>query len=205
MSPEDEEHEARIAQYNRFAEDWRHISTLIWQIPTIAIAVMTGVIGVSFEFLDNLPRILLLAVGAFFLFTLCIALAKHRLFHDSRSIFIRELEQKFRVKRFPTEGAVTKAYLVERKTHTSNVLSAEGIRQPEGFTDYPIYNWFSSRRSAMWLLIVIFTAFLTVASLCFLSILDFLGVKEVNIILSPESRASKTIAHVNNLMGTDKQ
>jgi len=196
LTPEDEKFNAMLAQYNRFAEDWRHISSLIWQIPSTAIAIMTGIIGVSFQFLDDLPRILLLGAGAFFLFALCIALAKHRLFHESRSVFIRDLEREFHVTQFPTEGKQTKNYLKEKSTHAPALSSDE--RLGENFTNFPLYNWLSSRRAAIWLLIVIFIAFVILAILSFLSILDSSGIIDLNSILGGQINNA-----TNSLQRTD--
>jgi hypothetical protein len=100
------EDEARLAQYHRLAEDWRHISNLIWQMPSLAIALMAAILGVSYQFLGPFPRALLLAVGSIFLFSLSVAVAKHRLFHESTAVFMRELEDKFNIKKFQTEGIV---------------------------------------------------------------------------------------------------
>ena len=83
------EDQARLAQYNRLAEDWRHLSNLIWQMPSLAIALLTGIMGVSYQFLGPFPRALLLTVGA-----------KHRLFHESTSVFMRELEDKLGPRNF---------------------------------------------------------------------------------------------------------
>jgi hypothetical protein len=127
LAQKDEKFNAMLVQYNRFAEDWRHISSLIWQIPSIAIGIMTDIIGVSFQFLDDLPRILLLGAGAFFLFSLCIALAKHRLFHESRSVFLRDLEREFHVIEFPTEGQRTKNYLNEKSKDVAVLSSDEKL------------------------------------------------------------------------------
>ena len=34
-------------QYNKLAEDWRYFNTLLWGIPSVAIAIMAGIIIAS--------------------------------------------------------------------------------------------------------------------------------------------------------------
>lgn len=183
LTQNDEKFTAMLTQYSRFAEDWRHISSLIWQLPSAAIAIMTGIIGVSFQFLDGLPRILLLGIGALFIFSLCIALAKHRLFHESRSVFMRDLENELRVTKFPTEGKETKYYLnAKAKSKDLTVLSSDK-KLRENFTNLPLYNWLSSRKAAIWLLIVVFIAFLILVILSVLSALDYSGIVDLKSIL----------------------
>ena len=50
-------------QYNRFAEDWRHVNTIIWQLPSIAISIMGGIVAVAYNLLEGWPRIMLLSTG----------------------------------------------------------------------------------------------------------------------------------------------
>jgi hypothetical protein len=182
---DDDKFEAKLAQYNRFAEDWRHVSSLIWQIPSIAIAIMTGIIGVSFQFLDGVPRIVLLGIGAFFLLAICVALAKHRLFHESRSVFMRDLERNFGITVFPTEGKQTKNYLNKSKLKGAPISDSNDIPE-DNFTNFRLYNWLSSKRSAIWLLFVMFIAFLILLILSFLSTVQFLGIVDLNDILGAQ-------------------
>jgi hypothetical protein len=69
---------------------------------------MAGILAVSFTQLHSWPRIVLLAVGSFFLLALTIAVAKHRLGADIRTIEIQDLEAKLGMKRLPlvTKDAV---------------------------------------------------------------------------------------------------
>jgi len=55
---------------------------------------------VYLQFLGPFPRALLLTVGAIFLFSLSVAVAKHRLFHESTSVFMRKLEDKLGPRNF---------------------------------------------------------------------------------------------------------
>lgn len=144
-----------LIQYNRAAEDWRHISSLIWQIPTVAVAITSAIFGISFQFLDGIPRSILLFLGSLFLFTLSIALAKYRLFHDSRTTWLQYLEKEFKITQMPVTTEETKTYL-KNKNITKNNL----------------YNLLYKGTSAIWLLYVIFISSLMLAGLGIYSIVQ---------------------------------
>ena len=93
--------EARIKQYERLAEDWRFQHRLIWEIPTVGVAIMAGILAVSYTQLNAWPRSVLLSVGALLLFGLAIAIAKHRFGADYRSQYIEELESRLGIPVFP--------------------------------------------------------------------------------------------------------
>jgi hypothetical protein len=83
--------QAAYRQYDRLAEDWRFHHNLIWQIPSVAIAIIGGIVTVSYQFLNGLPRVILLSIGSALIFALTIALAKHRLGADARTQFLCDL------------------------------------------------------------------------------------------------------------------
>ena len=89
-------------QYNRFAEDWRHVNTIIWQLPSIAISIMGGIVAVAYHFLEGWPRIMLLSTGSLFMFVLTIVVTRQIVFANTRLRFLQYLEYKFNVKIFPT-------------------------------------------------------------------------------------------------------
>ena len=89
-------------QYNRFAEDWRHVNTIIWQLPSIAISIMGGIVAVAYNFLEGWPRIMLLSTGSLFMFVLTIVVARQIVFANTRLRFLQYLEYKFHVIIFPT-------------------------------------------------------------------------------------------------------
>jgi hypothetical protein len=87
----------RIEQYRQAREDWRHYDTLIWATPTVVVSVAGGVLGLSFKFLgegDDLLaiRASLFAATAFWIFTLLLALTKHRFFQKARGVFAQFIE-----------------------------------------------------------------------------------------------------------------
>ncbi len=89
-------------QYSRFAEDWRHVNTIIWQLPSIAISIMGGLVAVAFNFLEGWPRIMLLSAGSLFMFVLTIVVARQIVFANTRLRFLQYIESKFNAKVFPT-------------------------------------------------------------------------------------------------------
>ncbi len=64
-------------QYDKLAEDWRHINTMIWGVPAVAISIMTGLIFAAYQpQLEGWPRIMSLGVGALLLFALTVEVIK---------------------------------------------------------------------------------------------------------------------------------
>lgn len=95
---------------------------MIWEILSVALTIMTGIILVSFA-LPELPRAVLLCMGALLQFGLTVAVAKHRFIADARSEFLKELETGIpNVKTFPVETNETILYLEERNSLTKDKL-----------------------------------------------------------------------------------
>ncbi len=65
---------------------------------------MAGVLGVGFQFLESYPRVALLAVGSFLIFTFGIACVKYRFFHTHRSYCMKQIEDFFGVGAIETEN-----------------------------------------------------------------------------------------------------
>lgn len=103
-----------LKQYERFAADLRFQHKLIWEIPSVAVAIMAGIILVSFSTLNELPRIGLLCIGIVLQFGLMLAVAKHRFTADAKTEFLNELEKILGTKSFPMKTVDTKPYLEER-------------------------------------------------------------------------------------------
>jgi hypothetical protein len=89
-------------QYNRFSEDWRHVNTILWQLPSIAVSIMAGIVAVAYQILGDWPRILLLSAGSLFMFVLAIAIVRQIVFANTRLRFLQYLEYKSNTKKFPT-------------------------------------------------------------------------------------------------------
>jgi hypothetical protein len=100
--------EARIAQYERLAEDWRFHHKLIWEIPAVAVTIMTGILAVSYSQLQSYPRLILLSLGAVLLFGFATAAGKHRFGADYRSAYIVKTESELKVLPLRTEESIQK-------------------------------------------------------------------------------------------------
>jgi hypothetical protein len=88
-----EEKDLMKEQYSKLSDDWKHFNNIIWGIPSVAIAIMTGVIVVAYSpGADGWPRITTLAVGSLFLFALTIELIKKRLHMNAISYLLNDLQ-----------------------------------------------------------------------------------------------------------------
>ena len=106
----DKDIEVALKQYDRFAADLRFQHTLIRQIPSAALIVITGIVILSFSQLHEWARVTSLASGALLQFGLMIAVAKHRFTADAKSQFLKGLEHRVRAKQFPITTEETKEY-----------------------------------------------------------------------------------------------
>jgi hypothetical protein len=76
----DQRKDAIETQYNKLSEDWRQFNNILWGIPTIAVAIMGGIVVAAYqEQLAGIPRFVLLVVGSIFLFVLTFEVLKKRL------------------------------------------------------------------------------------------------------------------------------
>jgi hypothetical protein len=146
--------EAAYRQYERLAEDWRLHQNLIWQIPSVAIVIIGGILTVSYSFLNGIPRAILLGIGSVLIFALTTALAKHRLGAEARSQFLVDLETEiFRIKQIPTKTKDIKEFLKDRQ-----------------LTDDRLFRFLIKRSSEIWLLRVMFGIFIAMSILVILQI-----------------------------------
>ena len=128
-----------VDRYNRYAEDWRFHHKLIWEIPSVAMAILAGILTVSFSFLGPLPRVALLGLGAGLIFGLFLAVLKHRFGADLRTNFLEDLGQD------------------------KTIRSPEGLdylnrkRIEEGRGELPrLYGWLIKRSSEIYLICFMF-------------------------------------------------
>ena len=84
--------------YREAAADWRHYDNVIWQLPSVSIALTTGIIAATFTLIDdNFVRFIILLIGTFLMGSLAFSLVKHRLFHNARTDTLEDLEAKYDV------------------------------------------------------------------------------------------------------------
>jgi hypothetical protein len=81
-------------RYNRYSEDWRFHHRLIWEIPSVASAILIGILTVSYFYLDLIPRAIALLVGAALILALAHSVRKHRFGADLRTNFLYDISGK---------------------------------------------------------------------------------------------------------------
>src|SRR6266487_6602402 len=82
-------------QYNKLAEDWRYFNTLLWGIPSVAIAIMAGIIIAAYQKdVTGWARMASLGLGSFLLFALTIESIKKRQHMDVISHLIQDIQKK---------------------------------------------------------------------------------------------------------------
>ena len=78
-------------QYDKLTEDWRYFNNLIWGVPTVAIAIMTGIMIGAYQNLHDgsWERIASLSIGSFFLLALTIEVIKKKISYERHIIIVK--------------------------------------------------------------------------------------------------------------------
>jgi hypothetical protein len=81
-------------QYDKLTEDWRYFNNLIWGVPTVAIAIMTGIMIGAYQNLHDgsWERIASLSIGSFFLLALTIEVIRKRYHMNVISSLLKDLQ-----------------------------------------------------------------------------------------------------------------
>ena len=75
------EKEYVIAYCREFAEDKRLYDRLIWQIPTLVLAITTGIVAVAYSYVqDDAIRAVIFFLGIFWVFAMLVVTIKHQYF-----------------------------------------------------------------------------------------------------------------------------
>ena len=131
----------KIEQYTRCCEDIRHYDTGLWQITSINITVAGIMIGISFQFLSGIYRIIPLLLAFFLSLVLSVTLSKYILFQLGRAEFMHQIEREFEVEPVPTSTKEVLAFL--------NRANVE-VDQPA--------RWFKQRKANRWVIGIMITA-----------------------------------------------
>ena len=131
--PSDQSLECQIEQYRQAAEDLRHFDRFIWQQTVASVLGLTvGAAAVIVrDISDEVRGGILLAVGIF-LFTLELALYKHRFGTDTRTEMLEYIEKRWvetgllerRMHRITSLSEADQKIAVYRKPHGLENLSA---------------------------------------------------------------------------------
>lgn len=150
-------------QYDKLTEDWRHFNNLIWAVPTVAIAVMTGIMIGAYQNLNQgtWERIASLSIGSFFLLALTIEVVKKRHHMNVISSLLNDLQEELKLKKkfqFPLGISGDIDNYIDKKRND------EGVE----FADYkydPLFKFFAKSYARKFLTYVIFSGAIILAIL----------------------------------------
>jgi hypothetical protein len=169
-SGEDFEEQHRLdrikMQYDRLAQDWRQVHTVIWGIPTVAVAIITGIlVGAYQPQLIGYPRIVALAMGSVFLFALTGQIVKKRVLMNAIAAKMYFLERDLGLIPF-TPGTEDNAKLMKKYNAETSRLGRNGNR------DLP-YRLFHDTHSRQDLAFVVFLGGLLAAILTYWEFINY--------------------------------
>jgi 5-hydroxyisourate hydrolase-like protein (transthyretin family) len=150
-------------QYDKLVNDWRSFNNLIWAVPTVAIAIMSGMLIAAYrpEF-DLLPqvRIVILSLGSLFLFALTVEVVKKRFHMNVITYLLQDLEEGLGLNakfRFPLGTEDIDEYM-ERKGN-------RGIKKkPDDYSD-PVFKFFKRAYARKYLTYIILISAISLALL----------------------------------------
>jgi hypothetical protein len=150
-------------QYDKLTNDWRSFNNLIWAVPTVAVAIMSGMLVASYhgEF-NNFPqvRIVILGLGSLFLFALTVEVIKKRFHMNAITFLLKDLEEGLELDpkfRFPLGTAGIDKY-IEDKTN------GDPKKRPDDYSD-PVFKFFKTSYARKYLTYVILIAAISLALL----------------------------------------
>ncbi|OGD54032.1 hypothetical protein A3K80_00250 [Candidatus Bathyarchaeota archaeon RBG_13_38_9] len=85
-----------IAHYEEIGKECLFLDRLIWEIPSLALAIIVGIITVAYYYVSTLLiRMILLLIGIFWYFTIIVATEKHMLFVWNRKERLMLIEDRY--------------------------------------------------------------------------------------------------------------
>lgn len=146
-----------LGQYRECAFDYRHFSSLIWQVPAVTAVIGGTLLAVTFNSaVDKMIRPFVIFVGLLLVIVMTIALEHYRLYELRRRISLNRFEQTLK-----TYGAVT----IPR----SSKLISEEIKQLH--IDIP-WRWSYRWSSYEWLRHMMYGIILLMCSILIFSVAD---------------------------------
>jgi len=142
----------KIEQYTRCCEDIRHYDTGLWQITSINVTVAGIMIGISFQYLSGIHRIIPLLLAFFLSLVLSVTLSKYVLFQLGRAQSMHQIEREFEVEPVPTS--------------TNEVLAF--LKKTEVEVDQPA-RWFEQRKANRWVIGIMLTVTIVLFNMVFVA------------------------------------
>jgi hypothetical protein len=160
-------------QYEKLSNDWRSFNNLIWAVPTVAVAIMSGMLIAAYrEEFNALPqvRIAILGLGSLFLFALTIEVIKKRFHMNVITLLLQDLEAEL------LQDIEGKAKALELEKNFRFPLGTKGIdkyiegkskrgsKKPDDYSD-PVFKFFKMSYARKYLTYVILIAAISLALL----------------------------------------
>jgi hypothetical protein len=153
-------------QYDRIAQDWRQVHTIVWGIPNIAVAIFTGIVIGAYQ-LEGVVRIIVLSAGAILLFALSVELVEKRVFMNAISARMHFMEKYNHLEPFDIRKLEV--------TRELNKYNIEIHRSSETDVPYRLFRWFHARAALTY---VVFVTAIFLAGLSFWEFVKFLNYAE---------------------------
>lgn len=150
-------------QYDKLTNDWRSFNNLIWGVPTVAIAITTGILIGAYDHLGEgtWERIASLIIGSLFLFALTIEVIKKRYHMNVTSLLLKDLQKELGLdERFQFPLGIAE----DIDKYLALFMRKEKKRM---FADYndPLFEFFSFSYARKYLTYVVFSAAIILAIL----------------------------------------
>lgn len=151
-------------QYDRLAEDWRQVHSVVWGIPSVAIAIFTGIVFAAYQpEMEGWQRIIVLSVGSVLLFGLTVEIIEKRMFMNAISAKMYFLEKSTPLDPFNI-----------RKRDVIKILDKyndEMKRKPDADLPYRLFKWSHARAGLAY---VVFLSAILVTALSYWEFVKFL-------------------------------
>jgi len=158
-------------QYEKLANDWRHFNTIIWGIPTVAVAIMATIVIAAYGAeVGGWPRIASLSIGSLLLFGLTIETVKKRQHMIAMSIALNRLQSE---KLNLSDAYRLPLGITPDIDDYINSRSAENAKDRPADLDDILYNSFKGIYARKVLTWVVFIAAIVVALLADLEFVRF--------------------------------
>jgi len=152
-------------EYDRIAQDWRQIHTVVWGIPNVAVAILTGIVIAAYQSeLDGWPRIAVLGAGSVLLFALTVEIVEKRVFMNAISARLYFMEKHNHLEPFNI-----------RKLDVTRELNKynKAMDRPKSDTDLP-YRLFRFSHAREGLTYVVFVSAIILAVLTYWEFIKFI-------------------------------
>jgi hypothetical protein len=159
-------------QYDRLAQDWRQIHTVVWGIPNVAVAILTGIVLAAYRpELEGWPHIIVLSAGSVLLFALTIEIVEKRIFMNAISARLYFMEKvshldPFNIRKLDVTRELNK-YNIEMGRELSRGLDSD--------IPYNLFRWSHAREGLTY---VVFVSAIFLAGLAFWEFVKFLNYTE---------------------------